>query len=289
MSRETELCTQYGHDDKITPNSAYAACVASFQFNDKSITQDDITWLIQNVEKPCGIFPLPEGVGEQSAILDRVVDADTIDVFICPDGMCELAPLTPNRIRLWHISGPSDDYPSGVEATDWLSDRLPVGSEITFDNKGQDPYERILGIVYDEDGNNINELLIAAGFAKPWTAEELLQWEQYIGEVLAEPPEEKPVAPSARFTGVAELPYSIRLEATNWVGAEFENIGTMGGRWWIGIRLVDEFDVEWMFTGLPDYATEILPGETKMLWCLFTPPDTLHGDIRINVLLNKTK
>jgi len=203
--------------------------------------------------------------------------------------MCELAPLTPNRIRLWHISGPSDDYPSGVEATDWLSSMIPVGSVITFENKGQDPYERILGIVYDENDNNINELLIATGFAKPWTAKELLEWEQHIGDVAIEPPPEPepPEETSIRFTGIAELPYSIRIDENNWVSAEFENIGTVGGRWWIGVRLVDEFDIEWMFTGIPKYATEILPGETKMLRCSFVPPDTLHGNISVYVVLSK--
>lgn len=289
VARMNELATIYGDAHNcITSNSVIAATYADLT-EQTDLASWDVEWLYNNPGYCVGTTPPPVDRVLQTGVVDRIIDADTIDVFVCPDGVCELAPLTPSRIRLWHVSGPSDDYPSGVAATDWLASMVPVGSVVTFENKGQDPYDRILGIVYDEDDNNINELLIATGFAKPWTAEELLEWELYIGDVVIEPPPvpEPPDESSIRFTGVTELPYSIRVGENNWVGAEFENIGTAGGRWWIGVRLVDEFDVEWTFTGLPDYAAEILPGETKMLWCSFTPPDTLQGNIGVSVILSK--
>ena len=289
VTRMNELATRYGNAGLcITPDSVLAAAHDDLT-QDTDLASWDIEWLYNNPDYCVGTVPPPDDVVRQSAVVDRIIDSDTIDVFICPDNMCELAPLTTNRIRLWHVSGPSDEYPDGIAATGWLREMLLVGSEITFVNKGQDPYDRILGIVYDANENNINELLIATGFATPWTAEELLRWEEYVGDVVVEPPpeEEPPTDASARFTGNTELPYSIKIGEGNWVGGEFENIGTVSGRWWIGVRLVDENDVEWTFTGLPDYASEILPGEIKMLWCSFVPPDTLTGNIGIHILLNK--
>jgi len=289
IARMNELATRYGDEGLcITSGSALEAAHDDLT-QETDLASWDVEWLYNNPGYCVGTTPPPIEIVLQTAVVDRILDADTLDVFVCPGNVCELAPLTTRRIRLWHVSGPSDDYPSGIEATEWLQEMLPVGSEISFENKGQDPYDRILGIVYDENNNNINELLIATGFATPWTAEELLEWEEYVGDVVVEPPPEPepPVDASARFTGNTELPYSIKIGEDNWVGGEFENIGTVSGRWWIGVRLVDENDVEWTFTGIPDYATEILPGEIKMLWCSFVPPDTLHGTIGIHILLNK--
>ena len=291
VTRMNELATRYGDAGLCTTLGSVLDAVHDDLTRETDLASWDVEWLYNNPSYCIGATPPPDDVVRQTAVVDRVIDSDTIDVFVCPDGACELAPLQTSRIRLWHVSGPSDDYPSGVAATEWLQEMLPVGSEVTFENKGQDPYDRILGIVYDANDNNINLLLIATGFAKPWTAEELLQWEEYVGDVVVESPPPEPEPPvddaSIRFTGISELPYSIQIGEANWVGGEFENIGTVGGRWWIGVRLVDEFDVEWTFTGIPDYATEILPGKIEMLWVLFVPPDTLSGSIGIHILLNK--
>jgi len=264
-------------DGVVTENSVFSACVASFTFDDTSIGEDDIVWLFDHVGDECEESE-ETTVGSEVGVLDRVIDGDTLDLFICPNGMCSLAPLEPERIRFWHISAGETGYDSGEAATAWLESILTTGHELSFDRKGEDPYGRILAVVYGPDGTNLNEKMVELGLAHPWSAEESEEFEVEItptGDAVI------------IFTGTFEVPDAFELGNENWVSAELKNTGDKFGTYWLGIRLVDEVGTEWRYTGNSDYASSIGPGETKVLWVSFTPPTTLVGALRPFIVLNR--
>ncbi len=108
---------------------------------------------------------LPPDVG----IVDEVVDGDTIDVDI--GGREE-------RVRLIGINTPEiahDDEPAeccGPEAAAFTSEQLPAGTQVRLERDvvGRDDYGRLLAYVYRRnDDVLVNELIIAAGYARPLT------------------------------------------------------------------------------------------------------------------------
>ncbi len=111
------------------------------------------------------------GVLEANAVVDHVIDGDTIDAII--DGREE-------RIRLIGIDTPETKKPNtpiecfGPEATAFTESLLPVGTPIRIerDTVNRDDFGRLLGYVYRaDDGVFVNYETIRQGFATPLSIE----------------------------------------------------------------------------------------------------------------------
>jgi micrococcal nuclease len=90
--------------------------------------------------------------GEVTAIKD----GDTFEVLY--DGQAE-------RVRLAEIDCPESAQPYGKKAKQFASD-LCFGKTVTVDSGGKrDRYGRVVGIVTTQDGINVNEALVKAGYA----------------------------------------------------------------------------------------------------------------------------
>ena len=107
------------------------------------------------------------GSVEANAIVDFVVDGDTVDFVI--DGREE-------RVRLIGIDTPETkkrDWPIecfGPEATAFTEQLLPVGTpaRIVRDVVNRDDFGRLLGYVYRaDDGIFVNYEIMRQGFAQP--------------------------------------------------------------------------------------------------------------------------
>ena len=96
-----------------------------------------------------------------NAILDRVVDGDTIDVVL---DLGFSVKLHKQRVRLAGIDTPEsrtrnlEEKALGLKAKDRLIE-LCVGS-FKIQSLGKGKYGRILGIPYTEDGKSICQMLI---------------------------------------------------------------------------------------------------------------------------------
>lgn len=115
------------------------------------------------------------GAVEANAVVEYVVDGDTIDVMI--DG-------TEERVRLTGIDTPevahgaSGSRPAtigecfGDEATGFTESLLPVGTPVRLvrDIVGRDDYGRVLAYVYRaDDGIFVNYEIVRQGYAQPLT------------------------------------------------------------------------------------------------------------------------
>lgn len=112
------------------------------------------------------ITALPNGLAV-NAVVDRVVDGDTIDVII--DGNEE-------RVRLIGIDTPETKRPDtpiecfGPEASAFTEQLLPVGTPVRLERDivGRDDYGRLLAYVYRaDDGTFVNYEIMRQGFAQP--------------------------------------------------------------------------------------------------------------------------
>lgn len=274
------------YGDTITMNSIFKMCKASFDYDDDEVYESTIVDALGRLGESCESTGTTTHVGAEVAVLDRIIDGDTIEAFVCPGNVCALAPLEPERFRMWHVSVDEINYPDGTEAKAWLATQIKTGDEISFDRKGEDPYGRILAIVYNKNGVNLNTALIASGYGRPWTAEES---EEYESEVGGETGSTTAEDATLQFTGNYSIPDSIVLGSENWFSGEYTNIGTSSGKWWLGIRLQDENGVDWRYTGDSQYATTIAPGETKTLRAKCSPPTTLVGSLRTFLVLNRSE
>lgn len=110
---------------------------------------------------------------EYKAKLDRVVDGDTLDVFID----LGFKMTTNQRIRLAHVDTPetfrvkrtSKEYKKGMDAKRFVEKRLADNqNEIRIETyKHTGKYGRYLGIIWLGDSNiSLNEELVQKGYAK---------------------------------------------------------------------------------------------------------------------------
>lgn len=72
------------------------------------------------------------------------------------------------RVRLAYIDSPEKGQAFGNKSRQYLAD-LCFGKIVQLQHEGLDQYKRILGIVYLEDGTNINKEMIKAGMAWCYT------------------------------------------------------------------------------------------------------------------------
>ena len=103
------------------------------------------------------------------AIVERVIDGDTIDVEI--GGRDE-------RVRMIGIDTPELHPDTGTaecmaaEARDFTAAHLPPGTEVRLERDvvGRDDYGRLLAYVFRRgDDVLVNELIVADGYARPLT------------------------------------------------------------------------------------------------------------------------
>lgn len=108
---------------------------------------------------------------EYWAKVEKVIDGDTIELSVAVG--FELT--YKSRFRLFGINTPeifgvkkdSDEYRAGVESSEYVKKKLPVGSwvEITVYSEKKEKYGRWLCEVYVK-GKNLNEDLVDKGYAK---------------------------------------------------------------------------------------------------------------------------
>jgi micrococcal nuclease len=114
-------------------------------------------------------------VVEANAIVERIVDGDTIDVLIDGD---------PERVRLTGIDTPEITHrPSGDrpgndaecfadEAHAYTASLLPIGTPVRLERDvvGRDDYGRLLAYVHRaDDGVFVNYEIVRQGYARPLT------------------------------------------------------------------------------------------------------------------------
>lgn len=111
------------------------------------------------------------GALEANAVVESVVDGDTIDVIV--DGREERVRLTgidtPEEARR-DTGAPAECF--GDEATAFTESLLPVGTPVRLerDVEGRDDYGRLLAYVYRaDDGIFVNYELVRQGYAQPLT------------------------------------------------------------------------------------------------------------------------
>lgn len=108
-------------------------------------------------------------VTQANAVVELVVDGDTVDVTIGGDG---------ERVRLIGIDTPETKRPDtpvecfGPEATAFTQSLLPPDTPVRLERDvvGRDDYGRILAYVYRvSDGILVNYEIIRQGYARPLT------------------------------------------------------------------------------------------------------------------------
>ena len=116
-----------------------------------------------------------------NAILERVVDGDTIDVTL---DLGFNVKLHKQRIRLAGIDTPESrtrdlaEKALGKKASARLKELC--GEKLKIKSLGKGKYGRILGIPYSEDDQNICEILIKEGHAvEYWGGKKTKVWGDY--------------------------------------------------------------------------------------------------------------
>ncbi len=100
----------------------------------------------------------PKVLRELDTFTGKVIgikDGDTFEV---------LYDSVPERVRLAEIDCPEKKQAFGMKAKQYASD-LCFGKTVTVINTGRDRYGRIVGKITTQEGTNVNEQMIKAGFA----------------------------------------------------------------------------------------------------------------------------
>lgn len=97
-----------------------------------------------------------------------IVDGDTIRVDI--DLGFNIWSMN-SSVRLAGLDAPElrgEERPEGLKSKDWLISQIPVGTRIFIQTTkdSREKYGRYLATIYLIDGTNLNDLMIASGFAK---------------------------------------------------------------------------------------------------------------------------
>ncbi len=99
--------------------------------------------------------------------VDHVYDGDTLTIFVPnSDGQ-----KTKQRVRLLGIDTAElktaecpYEHELALEQRDLL--RSLVGPRVSIEEHGKDRYGRILGVVFDENGTNLNQIMLSEGKAR---------------------------------------------------------------------------------------------------------------------------
>jgi micrococcal nuclease len=109
----------------------------------------------------------------QTAVVERVVDGDTIRVTVEEPGGA-IPPTDSVRIRLLNVDAPELDHPErgedcgATEATAFVEALTPPGSTVHLaaDVEDRDAYDRPLRGVWNQHGVFVNAELVRAGWAE---------------------------------------------------------------------------------------------------------------------------
>jgi micrococcal nuclease len=117
----------------------------------------------------------PEGVPSpaQAAVVDRVVDGDTVRVRVDRPGG-DIPPTDSVRVRLLNIDAPELDHPDrgedcgAAQATELVEELTPPGATVWLvpDVEDRDVYDRPLRGVFTDDGVFVNAEVVRAGWAE---------------------------------------------------------------------------------------------------------------------------
>lgn len=102
---------------------------------------------------------------EYKATITNVVDGDTVDAII-ELGFYLTAKL---RLRLHHINAPEmrgEEKEQGLISKQFLIDRI-LNKEVIINTEKSDAFGRWLAVIII-DGENINETMLKAGYARPF-------------------------------------------------------------------------------------------------------------------------
>ncbi|WP_082486369.1 thermonuclease family protein [Frigoribacterium sp. Leaf186] len=126
-----------------------------------------------------GAAPVPTSVpaGSVEAVVDRVVDGDTVVVTVAGER---------ERIRLIGVDTPETVKPDapvdcfGPEASSFTTSALPEGATVWLEadaSQGDaDRYDRLLRYVWSPDGTMLNERLVAGGYGREDTYDDAYRY-----------------------------------------------------------------------------------------------------------------
>lgn len=126
-----------------------------------------------------GAAPVPTSVpaGSVEAVVDRVVDGDTVVVSVAGER---------ERIRLIGVDTPETVKPDapvdcyGPEASAFTTSALPEGSTVWLEDDASqgdaDRYDRLLRYVWSPDGTMLNEQLVAGGYGREDTYDDAYRY-----------------------------------------------------------------------------------------------------------------
>lgn len=127
------------------------------------------------VDGSAGDGPLPDGVpgDARTAVVDRILDGDTLQVTIAQPGTAS-EPERTARVRLVGVDAPELDHPDrgedcgASEAADVVEALTPPGSTVHLvaDVEDRDRYDRALRGVWNAGGRFVNAELVRAGWAE---------------------------------------------------------------------------------------------------------------------------
>lgn len=195
-----------------------------------------------------------------SARVISITDGDSFEASqVCAAG--QLCVTTPFRVRLEGVSSGELSYPNGRTAKTWLSDKIPPGTIVELEVKGEDSYGRIICQVYTPTGVNINQLEILEGQGKVWNPEgESLEGKQVGIQVAGCKSSNAPISllPTLELVGPV-CNYVKAPPAETWFGYIVRNHGNAAWRGWLGVVLHGSAG-DFEFTGTPQYAQTVPAG-----------------------------
>lgn len=105
---------------------------------------------------------------EASGVVTNVVDGDTFDIRIDESDPRIIDEI--ERVRLADVDSPEMSTLEGKEAKVYTTEAL-LGERVWLDiddkaKDGRGPYDRLICVVYLEDGTNFNKAIVDAGFAE---------------------------------------------------------------------------------------------------------------------------
>lgn len=218
-----------------------------------------------------------------------IIDGDSFEASqVCAAG--QLCVTTPFQVRLEGVSSGELSYPNGRSAKTWLSDKIPPGSVVLLEIKGQDSYGRQVCQVYFPDSVNINQLEILEGQGKVWNPEgESLEGKQIGIQMTGCKSSNAPISLMPTLEMVGPICNYIKAPpAETWFGYTVRNHGTSPWHGWLGVVLHGSAG-DFEFTGNPQYAQTVPGGavDTTLYAKLIVP--TNIGNIRSwDAIINST-
>jgi endonuclease YncB( thermonuclease family) len=107
----------------------------------------------------------PLGLYLYKAIIDRVVDGDTVVARV------DLGFNTwrNDKFRFAHINAPEMKTAEGPVAKEFLAQWIVAQKSLTFYSKGQDKYGRWVAVIWGDDLTvSINQIMLDKGLAVPY-------------------------------------------------------------------------------------------------------------------------